>query len=138
MDYGVKVVLPGYDVDTATPEQCVVHSGYPPLKSKANQPSPHYATLEVNFSSGVPQGSNVLLYSFNHGYGYIPFNFASIKFTIPSQTLYGINYTGIGATLAVRAYCTSSQFRVEIYDQFNWVEPGSKLEVSYYVFAENG
>lgn len=136
--YGMKVALPGYDANTATPEQCAVHSSYPPLKSKANQLHPHYATLRVNFTMSIPQGSTVILYALNHGYDYTPFNFASIKFNDTVQNIYGMNYAGVGATLAIRAYCTSTQFLVTIQDGFGWTKAGAVLEVSYYIFAENG
>ena len=137
-NYGMKIALPGYDAKTATPEQCAVHSSYPPLKSKANQSPPHYATLRVNFTRSQPQGSWVTHYTFNHNYGYVPFNFASIKYSSNYGVDYGINYAGIGATLMIEAYCTSTQFIVRVYDQFNWTHSGAVLEVSYYVFAENG
>lgn len=134
----MKVALPGYDAKTAAPEQCAVHSSYPPLKSRANQSPPHYATLRVSFTKSTPQGSTVTLYDINHNYGYVPLNFASIKFNDTSQNIYGMNYAGVGATLMIRAYCTSSQFIVTLYDQFNWTKNGALLEVSYYIFAEDG
>lgn len=137
-NYGLKIALPGYDANNATPEQCAVHSSYPPLKSKANQSPPHYATLRVDFTRSQPQGSWVTHYSINHNYGYVPFNFASIKFNDTTQNIYGINYVGVGATLMIDVYCTTTQFIVRVYDQFNWTKNGAVLEVSYYIFAENG
>lgn len=138
MDYGMKIALPGYDAKTATPEQCAVHSSYPPLKSRANQAPPHYATLRVDFTKSTTQGSTVTLYAINHNYGYIPLNFASIKFNDTFQNIYGTNYAGVGATLMIRAYCTTTQFIMTLYDDAVWTRAGAVLEVSYYIFAENG
>lgn len=138
MSYVAKVSLPGYDVGSATPEKCSIHSGYPSLKAKTGQTSPHFATLSVDFSATVTQNVTHTVYSFNHGYGYVPFSLASIVFNTGTQYIVGIGFAGVGATLAINAYCTSSQFIVTIYDDFNWTSSNATLEVSYYVFAENG
>lgn len=139
-DIGMKISLPGFDVKTATPEQCAIHSSFPPPKSKANQDEPHFATLDVDFTGGITQGVTHTLYQINHGYNYVPFNFASIILSNISggTTLYGVNSTGVGATLDLQAECTSSLFRVTIFDDFNWITSSTRLQVSYYVFAENG
>lgn len=138
MSYVAKVSLPGYDVNTATPEQCSIHSDYPPLKAKLGQDDPHVATLEVDFTATVTQNVTHTVYSFNHGYGYVPLNFSSIVFNDGTQDVVGIGFAGVGANLAINAYCTSSQFIVTVYDNFNWTSNNASLRVSYYVFAENG
>ncbi len=140
-DYGFKISLPGYDVKTATPEQCVIHSSYPPLKSLANQSPPLYATLNVDFTATVVQGVAHTLYAINHPYGYIPFTLSNIVFTSASTgatPIIGIGEAGVGATLVIQAYSTTSQFIVTIADDFNWTDSTALLRVSYYIFAENG
>lgn len=138
-EYGLKVSLPGYDVKTATPEQCSIHSSYPPLKSKTNRSNPHFATLVVDFTATITQNLTQTLYAFPHGYGYIPFNFGSIVFTPNVGTnVVGIGFAGVGANLAIQAYCTATDFIVDIYDNFNYTGSNASLQVSYYVFAENG
>lgn len=138
-DYGLKISLPGYDVQTATPEQCALHSSYPPLKAKAGMTRPHFALLDVDFTSTVTQNTTHTLYEIEHGYGYIPFTIANIVFTSHSGTdAVGIGFAGIGANLSINAYCDASNFYVTIYDNFNWTGSNARLQVSYWIFAENG
>lgn len=140
-DYGFKISLPGYPVETATPEQCAVHSSYPPFKAKVDQPSPHFATLNVDFTSGITQGVTQTLYQFEHGYTYVPFTIPFIVLTgdpLLGTNLIGCGFAGIGATLAVEGYADSTNFYVTIYDNNNWIDASSNLQVSYYVFCENG
>lgn len=138
-DYGVKISLPGYDVGSATPEQCAVHSSYPPIKAKTGQSSPHIATVKVNFTATVTQGVTHTLYSIPHGYGYVPFTICSITFDDGSATqAYGLSYSGIGATLTILAYCDATNFYITLYDNNNWTNSSATLDVSYTIFAENG
>lgn len=138
-DFGFKVSLPGYDVNTATPEQCAVHSSYPPLKAKLGQSPPHFALLNIDFTATVVQGVAHTLYSFNHGYPYTPFVLPSMVFREPVIDFFsGVGVIAIGATLDIVAYTTPTQFVVSIYDNFNWTNADASLEVSYYIFAEDG
>lgn len=62
-----RVSLPGYDVSTATPEQCALHSGfdYPKIEE-------HLEGYEViTMPSSIPEGANTVL-TINHNYGYVP------------------------------------------------------------------
>jgi len=143
MTYVAKLSLPGYDVKTAAPEQCAIHSSYPPLKSKLGQPSPHSATVVVDFTSGITQNSTLTVYSISHGYGYIPFNLSNIVLSgidsfSTSYTITGIGFAGVGATLAIDAYCTSTNFIVTVYDNANWINNTATLQVSYDIYAESG
>lgn len=137
-DYGIKVALPGYDATKATPEQCSLHSSYPALKSKTDQENPHHATLKVDFTSGISQGSTHTIYSFEHGYDYVPLNFASIVLDVGSTIIYGINRAAVGSTLDVSVGCTATHFEVKVFDNFNWIDSNTTLEISYYIFAEDG
>lgn len=140
MSYVAKVSLDGYDVTTATPEQCSVHSEYPPLKAKLGQtPRAHIALLDVDFTATITQNLTQNIYTVDHGYGYIPLSLSNIIFTPHSGSpITGIGYAAIGATLEIKAYSTTSQFIVSIYDNFNWTGSNARLQVSYYIFAENG
>lgn len=139
-NFGYKVSLPGYDVRTATPEQCAVHSSYPPFKAKTGQSPAHFAQLAVDFTGGVTQNVVHTVYSFNHGYGYTPFVLPSLEFTdsgVPF-TFPGVGYIIVGSTLIIGAYADSSQFFVTVYDDAFWINNNCTLNVSYYIFAENG
>lgn len=138
-DFGFKVSLPGYDVMTATPEQCSVHSSYPPFKARTNQSPSHFADINVDFLLVVLQNVTHTVYSFNHGYGYTPFCMSVLTFTDNAGNVYsGVGQIAIGATLQIEAKVTSSQFLLTVYDNFNWTGPSASLTVSYYIFAENG
>lgn len=138
-DFGLKISLPGYDVATATPEQCAVHSSYPPLKAKVGQSKPHIATVKVNFTATVTQSVTHTLYSIPHGYGYVPLTISNLSFDDGASTqIRGIGYTGVGVTLEIRAYCDATNFYITLYDNFNWTSSASTLDVSYTIFAENG
>lgn len=62
-----KISLPGYDVDTATPEQCAVHSGfdYPKIEESLE------GYEEVTLASTIPGGTHILKI-ITHNYGYKP------------------------------------------------------------------
>jgi hypothetical protein len=97
------------------------------------------AASELNFTGPVAQGVTHNLYSIPHGYGYIPFTIVNIEFLDDSDGEHvGLGFAGVGVTLAIDAYCTSTHFKVDILDDFFWTGPNANLQVSYYIFAENG
>lgn len=138
MTYVAKISLPGYDVMTATPEQCSIHSEYPPLKSKADQTPPHFATLLVDFTATAPQNVTHTLLTIPHPYGYVPLSLSNIIFNTGTQLIVGLGYAGVGSTLEIKAFSDNNNFYVTFYDDANWSNSSSTLEVSYYIFAENG
>jgi hypothetical protein len=138
MTYVAKISLPGYDVKIATPEQCVIHSSYPPLKAKVDQPSPHIATLVVDFTATVTQGITHTLLTIPHEYGYTPLLLPNIVFNDGSQLIVGLGYAAVGVNLVIRAFADDDNFYVTIYDNFNWTSNAATLQVSYYIFAEDG
>lgn len=138
-DFGFKISLPGYDVRTAAPEQCAVHSSYPPLKAKTDQSPAHFAQLVVDFTASVTQNTTLTVYSLNHGYGYTPFVLPALKFRDNVGTeMAGVGVISVGATLRIEAKATSNQFLVTVYDDNFWTGPNAQLDASYYIFAENG
>ena len=62
-----KVSLPGYDVDTAIPEQCAIHSGfdYPKVEESLE------GYEEVTIPTTIPVGKTRIK-TITHNYGYIP------------------------------------------------------------------
>lgn len=138
MTYVAKLSLPGYNVRTATPEQCSIHSSYPPIKAKLGQAVPHTATLSVDFTATVTQGVTHTLLTVPHNYGYIPFTIPNIVFNTGSQEIVGLGFAGVGATLAIDAYSDATNFYVTLFDDFNWTSAAASLLVSYDIYAENG
>jgi hypothetical protein len=63
-----RVSLPGYDVHTAEPEECAIHSGfdYPKIEESLE------GYTEVTIPDTLGTGDTVLV-TINHNYGYIPF-----------------------------------------------------------------
>lgn len=138
MTYVAKITLPGFDAKVATPEQCAVTSEYPPLKSKIGQIPDHIALLDIDFTARVTQNVTHTLYSIPHGYGYVPLTLSNIIFNNGTQSIVGIGYAGVGVNLEIKAYADASNFYVTIYDNFSWTNSSSRLQVSYYIFAEDG
>lgn len=138
-DFGFKVSLPGFDVKTATPEQCSVHSSYPPLKAKLSQSPPHFANIYVDFLLIVAQNVDHTVYSFNHGYSYTPTCISVLNFIDSGgNSLSGIGEIAVGATLLIEAKVTSTQFLITLYDNATWTSSAASLNVSYFIAAEDG
>lgn len=66
-----KISLPGYDVKTATPEQCSIHSGYDTLKIKLDSNNPQFGNVLVTFSDN-PAANTYTLFTVSYNYGYVP------------------------------------------------------------------
>jgi len=66
-DDAFKVTLPGYDVETATPEQCAIHSGFDYPKTEEGDTE----YIELTTSSSLAAGTTVLK-TVTHDLGYIP------------------------------------------------------------------
>jgi len=62
-----RISLPGYNVHTATPEQCAVHSGFDYPKIEESLEGYDIITMP----SSMPAGANTVL-TIDHNYGYIP------------------------------------------------------------------
>lgn len=68
MAYGIKVSLPGFDVNTATPEQCAVNSEYPSPLIEEN----HLGTLTYLWDTDLGATELREIFSVSHGYSYTP------------------------------------------------------------------
>ena len=105
---------------------------------RIGQSPPHILLLDVDFTATVTQGVTHTVYSISHGYGYTPFTLSNIIFDHSSGSETGIGTAGIGATLTIKAECTSTVFRVTVFDDDNWTDATARLRVSAYIFAEDG
>lgn len=143
-DYGMKVSLPGYDVRTATPEQCVMHSGYPSPKVKMDASPSHFGVIDVSFTSNIPAGT-YLLYSFAHGYSYRPAAigvgvYSNLASGAPSSRMEGTLPLPRAGTLFTDILTTDTLVQIKVWQDSDdmWITNGTKLRVSFYVFAEEG
>lgn len=137
-DYGMKISLDGYDVKTASPEQCAVHSGYACPKIKIGQSPAHFGVYSHTFASTPAVGETVLT-TINHGLGYKPMHMVLIKFNdgsadkaMPLPSQYGIS-------LQIYAYCTASNLVIAINRAPDGSDPtGQTWVFKYYIFVEQG
>lgn len=134
-DYGIKVSLPGNNVLTAEPEECAVHSGYPSPKIEMDTSPSRFGTLVINFTQTITQATNTLLYTLDHNLGYIPQVQATVIEDEDNEFAGLLPYEPT-LTLRVWVETNSSNCKFYIYDDFNNTYNGYKLEISYYIFAE--
>lgn len=144
-DYGLKISLPGYDVSTATPEQCSVHSGYTSPKIDTSQGDAldntnpqHYGTVTVTFVNSPPSGTDTVLFTIPHNYGYIPSFLGNATFidgAVESGGLMPLYVTGSTLWFYMKADA-SNVYVMTYYDNAYGSLSGTALYVSYMVFAE--
>jgi hypothetical protein len=154
-DYGLKISLPGYDVNSALPHQCAIHSSYPALKTKTgldqgDETRPpgfwHFGTVTINFNNDPTAGVDTLLYFFPHQYSY----FADAPYT-PSCLVRGVFTDPVAGalqgtlpieptgTLSIYATTDTEYFRLYIRRDAGWGSIiGGSLTVNYMIFADNG
>lgn len=145
MSRGIKISLPGYDVNTAAPEQCAVHSDYPNPKIKSGQSPAHFDVLPYTFSSDPADGTYDL-FTIAHGCSYTPnaicftkdHSFAPARFSILPAFLDGLAaqqylcYFTDGTNLVIR-------YSVANNGMFGHVNVnGLQLTFKYYIFVEDG
>ena len=70
-DFGFKVSLPGYDVKSATPEQCSIHSSYDSFKVPVNTQTSQVGNIKFTITKDPGIGTWPIT-QIHHGYGYIP------------------------------------------------------------------
>lgn len=139
-DYGIKISLPGYDVKTATPEQCVIHSGYACPKMKLGQTPAHFGTYTKVWASDPGDGVTVLK-TINHALGYKPMIAVMINFDRTGDgdiVMMPLPAQG-GLSLQIYAYATTADLKIAINRAAAGTNPtGETWIFKYYIFVENG
>jgi len=140
-DYGMKISLDGFDVKTATPEQCSLHSKYACPKILLNQSPSHFGTYTHTFGSNPANGVTTLK-SVVHGFNYKPMHFVLIKYdlsgierTSPLPGAYGTanQIYARSTTTTLNIYLQRAPGTAEIEDL-----TGVSWTFKYYIFVENG
>lgn len=138
-----KIALPGNDVKDASISQEVLDSQFPSPKVNTLAQPPHAGIIHLNWSSSVavPLGTTKLIYSFPHGYDYIPSCFASYSFDNGSVRNSGVlpfQYGAIGVILldADIRNINLKYFSADLAGVT--VVPPFLMQVRFYVFAERG
>jgi hypothetical protein len=138
-NWGLKVALPGYDVHTATPEQCAIHSSYPSPKVKIDATPRHYGTIRITFNNNPPSGTTTTLYTVAHGYNYTPMALAAGTFSDFMSEMDGTLPLEPTATLEIFIETDDTNMYLKMYYESGFGSIiGNKLTVSYQIFAENG
>jgi len=141
-DWGLKISLPGFDVNTATPEQCSVHSNYDSFKVKLDVNNPQEGNILVTFND-TPAAGTYPITTIHHGYNYIPAYYFYFDVRLSS------NNTGIevGNQFPLDALFASYFQAVEDAQNitFNFVTDGVSDTLTgnfyafrFYVFANDG
>ena len=148
MAYKTIITLPGYDVATATPEQCSIHSDYESIKLATDKSPEHFGTLNYTFTS-EPSSGITNIFSIDHGCSYIPMVMAYTF--VHSQSGGDDIYSMFRLPTYFNWYycafmCTSDSTHMKI--DF-WMEPASLLfpppqptmtglsyDFKYYIFVE--
>lgn len=72
MNFGVKISLPGIDVNKASPEECAVYSKYDTFKINETATPPHFGQAVITIRNNPPRDVVTNLYKIPHGYSHRP------------------------------------------------------------------
>lgn len=138
-NYGMKISLPGYDVMTATPEQCAVHTGYNTPKVDLFADPAHFGTVRVTFENDPPSGVETTLYTIPHGLSYTPIVQGSGKFSDGMSEYSGTMPMIPSGTIEMHLKSDDTNVYLTTYYDAGWGSIiGNTLTVTYYIFAEEG
>lgn len=71
MNLGIKISLPGFDVSSASPEQCAIDSNYDTFKVDSHSSPPHFGIIKITFNNNPPTGTSTI-FSMPHNYSHRP------------------------------------------------------------------
>ena len=140
-DYGLKISLPGFDVKTATPEECSIHSSYDSLKVKLDPNNPQEGNILVTFQDNPALGTYPI-YTIHHGYGYIPAFY--LFFDIQGSNANTGTETGSIFPLNamydawIQAVPDTQNIVISFVTDGNTLISGNYYAFKYYVFANDG
>lgn len=147
-NYGVIVTLPGYDYDTATPEQCALHSKYANPKVQSDASPGHFGTYTHTFTTNYTAGTRNNMLTVKHNLGFVPMVVCSWAWDFgiygpPVGTQYGEgNLTVINFPFDyVDIYADSTNFYIDfVSDGASALDETtlSPMTFRYYIFSEDG
>lgn len=153
----LKVSLPGFDVNTASPEECVIDSRY--NTPKIDVQKGNFQSFQVNFNNEPPDptsagtSTETIIYQREHGYDYVPQTWVECDYTATFGTftfpVYGPGTAGLGAVSAFDATffgvrCDSKYLYLYVLKGSSALDnsvlhiAGTSLRCRVYIFAENG
>jgi hypothetical protein len=132
-DYGIKIATPGVDAQTATAANLLMNMTYPIAKLDITKAA-SFQNITIAFNNDPPEPgvgltNSTLIYSFPHGYSYVPQVWSMITEIVPptSQTPYQTynqdrmllsvkTFEGVdSASIAVRTDATNVNIYVDKY-----------------------
>lgn len=144
-DFGFKVSLPGYDVKTATPEQCSTHSSYSCPKIDMKADPKHFGTINIYFANDPAlyedPANPLVLYSIPHNLPYTPMSLTVWKYTFPGDTVISTGTQGVflnSSNDQLDFGTTSTDYRITLlrYSVPPSSVQGYSISLRYYIFAE--
>lgn len=143
-DWGMKVSLPGFDVKTATPEQCAFHSGFANPKIETNHTGyilQKTQVLTIGSNPASPSTTNLL--TVNHPYNYVPLVMGTWLFDFLGGRgpEYGQMPLFLNVPDAIHLYATSTQIKVDLVRAASATPPnlsGISFTLRYTITVESG
>ena len=137
-DWGMKISLPGYEAETATPEQCAFHSKYASLKVVLGKDPANFGNYHFQDTITVPVGGTegIEIFTLAHGYSYIPAHICMAKDNDASPSLTGMMPLIFGVS-GFYSYCNNTNFVITFFSapdgDFTF-----DINFKYYIFADDG
>lgn len=152
---GIKISLPGYEVRSATPEQCSMDSIYDTFKLKLSSINDLFGlvTIFFNVEPPTPATSNTInLFKVAHGYNYQPYiitmdidstfsAFSQMSTAVPFVNLNGGTFfTNVGDNTTFITHADNTYFYIDLFIDSGKTFPlvGKFYTFKYYIFSENG
>lgn len=139
----IKLSLPGIDVKSSRLSDEVIDSRYanPKIDTEATPPHTGIVFLAWNTTGLIyPIGTNRILYSFSHGYSYIPTAFAAYSFDSGATRVKGTLPFQLGALgiITIDTDATNVNIKYHSVDVTATAVPAFTMQIRFYVMAERG
>lgn len=131
----LKLSLPGVDVETGKPNECVIDAEYANPKIKKNQDPLHRGLIQLSLNNTYPPGDTIV-YTLPHNYGYTPMVWAVIS-NNSNSNIFGFQpYIASAQSVDVKTD-NKNMYVVAHASLIPWT-PSITLFISYSIFADNG
>lgn len=140
-----RIALPNVDAREAGLTELAVSSDTPSPKISVKAQPPHTGIIDVNWQSSnltFPYLTSKMIYSFPHGYNYVPSVLGVFKFDNGSVKITGVGGLSIGSIGQIVFESDAKNVNL-LYLSFDFGGPLTpvppfSLQFRFYVFAERG
>lgn len=138
-----KITLPNNDVRTSDLKDEVLNSLAPSPKINTQASPPHVGIIFLNWASSslvIPRGTTQVLYSFPHGYNYVPTAIAVFAFdngVNPQNGTLPFQYGALGI-ITIDTDALNVNLKYFSIDLGSTIIPPFTMQVRFYVMAERG